>query len=106
MKEDKIWYKNIINTKKGVLGICLVQKGYEAYLHHHQEEEFYFFLLGTGKTFFNGKTQLIKAPNKINIKGNTLHAMTPVSSYVVLLYFFPKGPFEKIEYKYTTTKVQ
>ncbi len=105
MQEDKIWYKNIINQENGVLGICVVEKGYEAYLHHHKEEEVYFFLYGKGRTFFDDKEQIIQAPNIVKIKGDSLHAMTPISDYVVLLYYFPEGPFEKIEYTYTSSKL-
>ena len=105
MKKDKIWYKNLINKKKGVLGICLVEKGYKAYLHKHKQDEVYFFLYGTGRTFFDNKEHIIKSPDVVNIKGNTLHCMTPITDYVLLLYYFPKGPFEKIKYKYTALKI-
>ena len=101
LSEDKIWYENIINQKNGVLGICLVEKGFKAYLHQHQEEEIYFFLYGEGRLFLDHKEHHIKSPNIVKIKGNTLHGMTPTSDYVVLLYYFPEGPFEDIEYKYT-----
>ena len=105
MQEDKIWYKNIINKENGVLGICLVEKGFEAYLHQHKEMEIYFFLYGEGRTFFDNKEHIIKAPDIVKIKGNTLHCMTPISDYVVLLYYFSEGPFENIEYTYTSKKL-
>ena len=82
MSEDKIWYKNIINKENGVLGICLVEKGFEAYLHRHKEAEIYFFLYGEGRTFFDNKEHIIKAPDIVKIKGNTLHC-------ICLLYTSP-----------------
>ncbi|MEM6318306.1 MAG: AraC family ligand binding domain-containing protein [Bacteroidota bacterium] len=105
MKQDKIWYKNLINKKQGVLGICLVKRGFEAYFHQHEEAEVYFFLYGVGRTFFNNEEHIIQSPDIVHIKGNTLHCMTPISRYVLLLYYFPEGPFEKIEYKYTSLKL-
>lgn len=105
MKEDKIWYKNIINRKSHVLGICVVKKGFDAYLHQHKEDEVYYFLYGVGRTYFDNQEHIIKSPNIVKIKGNTLHGMTPVSKYVVLFYYFPKGPFENIKYHYTTSKL-
>ena len=103
--DNKIRYKNIIDKENGVLGICLVEKGFSAYFHQHKEEETYFFIYGIGKTFFDNKEHIIQSPNIVKIKGNTLHCMTPISDYVILLYYFPKGPFKEIEYKYTTSKL-
>ena len=102
---EKIWYQNLIDQKNGVLGICLVERGFEAYFHQHHENEIYFFLYGIGKTFFNNKEHIIRSPNIIKIKGDSLHCMTPLSKYVILLYYFPEGPFKKIEYKYSPSKL-
>jgi len=102
---EKIWYKNIIDKSDGILGICLVFNGYKAFKHNHKEDETYFFLYGTGKMFCDNKTFIVNSPDIIKIKGNDLHCMTPISEYVILMYYFKQGPFDKIKYNYTLSKL-
>lgn len=83
-----------------VQGIAYVQKGFKAQLHYHQEAEDYYFIYGSGLLFHNGKQDIIHAPRKIHIKANDIHAMTPLSDYVVLFYQFGTGPFSTIKYTY------
>ena len=40
------------------------------------------------------------APKKIHIKADDVHAMSPLSDYVVLFYQFVKTPFSNIKYTY------
>lgn len=83
-----------------VQGIAYVQKGFKAQLHYHQEAEDYYFIYGSGLLFHNGKQDIIHAPRKIHITANDIHAMTPLSDYVVLFYQFGTGPFSTIKYTY------
>ena len=106
VKTNKLRWINLLDTSWGIIGITLVKRGFEANLHRHKEEEVYFFLWGTGKLYLDGYLETIKSPCKITINSNSFHAMTPITSYVVLLYYFPKsGPFETIKYKYLSSKL-
>ena len=91
---------NLINTTVGILGLALVYRGYEAPLHHHVESETYYLLLGDAKMWLNGKVQSVSAPSVLKIPSNIPHALTPVSKWVLLAYWFPRGPFTSIEYKW------
>ena len=43
---------------------------------------------------------MINSPKKIKIPSNIPHAMTPITSFVILVYTFYKGPFKDIKYTY------
>lgn len=83
-----------------VQGIAYVKKGFQAELHYHPEAEDYYFVYGIGLLYHNGKREIIYAPKKIHIKANDIHAMTPLSDYVILFYQFGTGPFSSIKYTY------
>lgn len=89
-----------IRDDTNVQGIAYVKKGYQAELHHHPQAEDYYFIYGTGMLYHNGIREIISAPKKIHIEANDIHAMTPLSDYVVLFYQFANGPFSSIKYTY------
>jgi len=97
---DYIKWNILINRDDLVEGIAVIKKGYQAELHYHKEEEEYIFLYGVGKLYNNGLISIIRSPNKVVIKSNNVHAMTPISDYVILLFRFRKGKFNSIKYKY------
>eukprot|EP00946_MAST-07B_sp_MAST-7B-sp1_P001700 g1700.t1 len=101
-------YAKLVDSERfGVWGVALVMNGFKARLHFHPEDETYYFLWGEGEMIIGDgnrgdttKRLRFSAPAKVHIPADTPHAMTPVSNYVVLLYTFPNGPFEKIPYTY------
>jgi len=97
---DNIYWKNFIDTENEVKGIAIVKKGFKAKLHKHEELEEYHFIYGKGKLYKDGKITIIESPKKIIIDSNIVHAMTPISDIVILLYVFNKGSFKSIKYTY------
>ena len=100
INEDKLSYINIADTADKVYGIAYVKKGFKAQLHFHKEPETYFFIYGSGKLYIKDRIMEVHSPYKLNIKSNRIHAMTPITDYVLLFYVFSKGPFDKINYTY------
>tara|TARA_B000000565_G_scaffold255024_1_gene234636 strand:+ start:878 stop:1225 length:348 start_codon:yes stop_codon:yes gene_type:complete len=98
---DYIKWNILINRNDLVEGIAVVKNGFKAELHYHSEEEEYVFLHGIGKLYNDGNVNIIRSPYNITIKSNSIHAMTPISDYVILLFRFRKGKFENIKYTYT-----
>lgn len=98
---ENLNFLNIINNKSSVWGIAMIEKGFVAYKHRHEEAETYYFLRGTGKLAIGGKTEIVESPCVRYIPSNVLHAMTPVTESVLLLYSFSRGPYEKIDYQFT-----
>ena len=95
-----ILYFTIYNKTNGILGIALVKKGFEAELHSHKEKETYIFMEGTGKLHLDNKEINISKPSIITIDSNKVHAMTPISKYVKLMFIFNQGPLNRIDYNY------
>lgn len=104
--EDGMDWILITNTPESVKGIAIVRKGFKARLHSHLEEEGYHFLYGTGLLSIHGESVTVNSPYFITIPSNAIHAMTPISEFVILLFTFPKGPFEEIKYHYTDQYLQ
>jgi mannose-6-phosphate isomerase-like protein (cupin superfamily) len=104
-KDDKIKWLNVWDSVTSVCGFALVKRGFKAYLHQHIPAETYYFLYGTGKLQINDKIMTVSAPAKIHIPSNALHAMTPITSHVLLMYYFPKGPFSSIQYIFTNSRL-
>ena len=100
IREDGIDWFLLENGHDSVKGIAIVKKGFKARLHSHQEEEGYQFLYGTGKLLLETQTIEIESPQFIMIPSNAVHAMTPITDFVILLFTFQKGPFENIIYHY------
>ena len=100
INEDNISYINITDTRDKVYGIAYVKKGFKAQLHFHKEPEVYYFIYGSGKLAIEDQLYNIHSPYKLTIKSNEIHAMTPITDYVLLFYVFSKGPFDKINYNY------
>ena len=96
--DPNLRWTTLYDSPSGVLGMAIVYDGYDAPLHHHPEEETYYLLYGSAKMWRNGKIESVTAPAQIVIPGGTSHALTPVTSVVVLAYWFPKGPFSSIKY--------
>lgn len=93
-------WKNFIDNRRGVVGVALIHRGYDAPLHRHHVDESYFLIYGVAHMWHNGKIIIIKAPSYIRINSGNLHALTPITSYAVLIYTFTRGPFESIKYEY------
>lgn len=107
MEEDKCIKWNILIDRKNLVeGVALVKKGFKAELHYHAEEEEYIFLYGTGLLYINGETTIVNSPKRVLIQSNIIHAMTPLSDYVILLFRFKKGKFKNIKYTYTNKFIE
>ena len=106
LKSKNIWFYNFIDSNNSIYGIAIIKKGFEAFLHKHVEPETYYFIWGKGVLNIDNKEEIIKSPSKILIKSNKLHAMKPLSNYVILIYYFPKGPFNSIKYNFTNVKIK
>lgn len=76
------------------MGIALVFKNFEATHHFHKEEETYYFAFGKGKLLLGEEVFEIQAPAVVTIPSNVVHAMTPISRFVILFYSFREGPFK------------
>tara|TARA_Y100000768_G_scaffold36911_1_gene24126 strand:+ start:1841 stop:2146 length:306 start_codon:yes stop_codon:yes gene_type:complete len=98
-------YENFINNDKEVHGVAVVFKDYDNQLHYHPVDEEYNILYGTGVLHLNNKVYEIKAGDNILIPKNSIHSMKPTSRYVILRYYFPEGPFEKIPYTWLSSRL-
>lgn len=97
---DNLRWLNIVNTPCRVVGVALVKRGFVAQLHRHAESETYYILWGIGHMMIGAERRVVAAPERVVIRGNVPHALTPLSSYVLLVYTFRRGPFENIEYHF------
>ena len=91
-------YWNFWNTKKRVIGITIIMKGFTDKLHSHNSSEYYYLLWGSGKLYIDNVIKTINAPYKYFIPIHEKHKLIPTSNFLILLYYFPKGPFNKIKY--------
>ena len=96
--DPNLRWATLYDAPNGVLGVALVHHGYDAPLHHHPEPETYYLLWGKAQMWRNGRIESVAAPARIAIPGGSPHALTPTSRFVVLAYWFPRGPFASIEY--------
>ena len=97
---DGLMWTNLVDGPNGVLGIAFVSKGYSAPLHHHFLQETYYVLHGSAHLYIDGTIHEVYAPMKVTIASDKVHALTPMSDHVILLYVFDRGPFSTIEYKW------
>ena len=97
---QKLLHLNIIDLSFLVFGVALIFRDFEATHHFHAEEETYYFCWGRGKLLLGDSIREVQAPAVVQIPGNTVHAMTPVSRFVILFYSFKQGPFHSIKYTY------
>jgi mannose-6-phosphate isomerase-like protein (cupin superfamily) len=102
---QKLLHLNIIDLSFLIFGVALVFRDFDAPHHFHKEEETYYFVYGTGKLLLGSEVREVQAPAVVNIPSNTVHAMTPVSKFVILFYTFQKGPFHSIKYTYLDKKM-
>lgn len=102
---EKLQWWNLKDEKDGIVGVCIVKNGFEAELHKHREPETYHFLYGVGKLYIRDEVRIVHSPCTVEIGSNVPHAMTPISSFVVLLYSFKQGPFNDIKYEYLHAKL-
>ena len=98
-------WSNFINESNKVVGYAIVEKGYMPYIHSHPTDEIYNFINGIAKLYINGKIIIVNSPERIFIPKNSYHAMTAITDRVVLVYELNDGPFENIEYNWTTSKL-
>ena len=98
---SKLYFYNFLNTKKNIIGVGLYRKGFDAYIHHHKQAETYYLLWGHAKLQIGNKKEIIKAPTKRFIDRCRLHAITPISNYIILMYHFAGGPFCTVNYVFT-----
>jgi mannose-6-phosphate isomerase-like protein (cupin superfamily) len=102
---QKLLHLNIIDWSFLIFGVALVFRDFDAPHHFHAEDETYYFFYGTGKLLLGSEVRDVRAPAVVHIPGNTIHAMTPSSRFVILFYSFNKGPFRNIEYTYLDKKM-
>lgn len=102
---QKLIHLNIIDFSFLVFGVAIIFRGFDAPHHFHKEEEMYYFCYGRGRLLLGDHVQEVHAPSVVRILGNTVHAMTPVSPFVVLFYSFKEGPFCNIKYTYLDKKM-
>ena len=96
----KLKWWNFYDSKHGVYGIAYISKNFKAELHKHPVKETYFILHGKAKMSINDKIITVSKLDKIIIPVNSTHALTPISDFVLLLYWFDRGPFQNIKYTY------
>ena len=100
-----IYWKNYSDKTTGVRGIAIVYNTYEAYKHSHPVEEEYDIIYGNAILHIDDESKIISAPYKIWIPANIVHALKPISPFVIIKYYFPKGEFEKIPYTWLPSKL-
>jgi hypothetical protein len=96
---------NIRDNLSGVWGFALVKRGFSAPLHRHPVAEDYYYLFGTGNMHLDGKVLSCTAPSKVHVPSDVVHAMTPTSNYVLLLYHLHSGPFHTVPYSYIKSRL-
>ena len=103
--QQKLIHVNIIDWSFLIFGVALIFKGFDAPHHYHKEEEMYYFCYGKGRLLLGDTVVEVQAPAVVRIPPNCVHAMTPVSRFVLLCYTFNEGPFERISYTYLDKKM-
>ena len=100
--DGKLRYLTMVDSARlGVWGIALIKAGFRARLHHHPQRETYFFVWGEGLMVIGDTQFRFSAPARVVIPANVPHAMTPVSTHVVLVYAFKPGRrFDDIPYTF------
>jgi len=93
-------YWNFFNTSKRVIGVAYIKKGFNDKLHSHTVPEHYYLIWGKARFYLNKNVKFISAPSKEFIPKNNHHKLIPCSPFLILLYYFPIGPFSKITYKF------
>ena len=93
-------YYNFIDSEYNIYGIAKIKKGCDSYLHWHKEPEIYYILYGSCEMILDDTVTFIRGPKRIDTPSYSLHCLSPVSSYVLLLYYFPTGPFHSIQYNF------
>ena len=100
-----LYWKNYADKKSGVRGIAIVFKDYDAHIHFHPVEEEYEIIKGTARLHIDGVETVVTAPYKTWIPANSTHALKPVSDFVVMKYYFPRGKFKDIKYTWLSSKL-
>ena len=100
-----LYCKNYVDKDKGVRGIAVVFKGYDSQIHYHPVAEEYDIFYGEGIMYMNGHKFYIKAPYKVWIPANIEHTIKPTSSFILMKYNFPKGPFKEIPYTWLPSRL-
>ena len=93
-----MYYKNYIDTEKGIRGICILSRDHGAHPHYHAEDEIYELIYGEGLMRIGNTSTVVKAPYMTRIPGNIIHTISAISPFIILKYSFPRGPFNTIQY--------
>ena len=100
-----LYCENFINNDKEVHGVAVISDKYHGQLHYHPVEELYNILYGNGIMHLDGKTFDVKAGDNIWIPKNAIHNIKSTSKYIILRYYFPKGPIENIPYTWLSSRL-
>tara|TARA_B100001250_G_C19600548_1_gene700438 strand:+ start:599 stop:904 length:306 start_codon:yes stop_codon:yes gene_type:complete len=100
-----LYWKNYNDKETGVRGIAIVFITYDAQIHFHPVEEEYEILYGKARLYINGVEKIITAPYKTWIGPNSTHALKPITPFVIMKYYFPRGPFKNIPYTWLPSKL-
>lgn len=98
-EKDGVFWEKLSNNKNFVIGKCIMQPNSELFSHRHRIAEYYYVLSGETTMLLDKKNQKIKKDSFIKIPKMIYHYTKNYGKEpLVFLYFFPEGPFEKIEY--------
>ena len=100
-----LYWKNYVDKKTSVRGIAMVFKNYDAQIHFHPEAEEYEIIYGKGILYIDGKTQTVTGPYKTWIPANSTHALKPISPFIIMKYYFPRGKFKDIPYTWLNSRL-
>ena len=93
-----VYYKNYVDTENCIQGICLVTRKDGAHPHHHPVDEVYELVYGQGVMRIGNTTQVVNAPYTVRIPEGIVHTISAISPFIILKYYFPRGPFASIPY--------
>ena len=100
-----LYWKNYSDKKTGVRGIAIVFRNYDAQIHFHPVEEEYEIIKGTARLYIDGNEKIVSGPFKIWIKANSTHALKPITPFVIMKYYFPRGEFKNIPYTWLPSRL-
>ena len=92
------YYNNYVDTEKCVRGVCLVTREHGARPHHHPVDEVYELVCGRGLMRIGDTTEIVEAPYTVRIPGGVVHTISAITPFILLKYYFPRGPFASIPY--------
>jgi len=93
-----VYYKNYVDTDKCVRGICFLTCEHGAHPHHHPVDEVYELICGRGLMRIGNTVEIVDAPYTARIPGGVVHTISAITPFILLKYYFPRGPFASIPY--------